>query len=196
MLQRKSLEKGWPQARQATGWKTSTRLRRLARAPMGWASRYLTGKCKNCTFDDNHSVHCFQGRNKKTNEIVAMKKIRLESEDEGVSLLYTNLSCYLIQLWTRCLQQQSARSPCWRSCSIQTLSLWRMCSCRRPSSTSSLSSSLWTSRSTWTQMCQRFAPSTCAWLIQLFPSGWTDGRSACEILHIPAVARTPFLPPA
>ena len=58
MLQRKSREKGWPQARQATGWKTSTRLRRLARAPMGWSSRYLHVKCKNCTFDDNHSVHC------------------------------------------------------------------------------------------------------------------------------------------
>ena len=26
----------------------------------------------------------FKGRNKKTNEIVAMKKIRLESEEEGV----------------------------------------------------------------------------------------------------------------
>ena len=26
----------------------------------------------------------FQGKNKKTNEIVAMKKIRLESEEEGV----------------------------------------------------------------------------------------------------------------
>ena len=29
----------------------------------------------------------FQGRNKRTNEIVAMKKIRLESEDEGVRVL-------------------------------------------------------------------------------------------------------------
>ena len=31
---------------------------------------------------------------------------------------------------------------------------------------------------------------------QNFSSGWTDGPSACEILYLPAIARTPFLPPA
>ena len=107
-----------------------------------------------------------------------------------------SLNCNLMKYWTRCLQQQSARSPCWRSCSIQTLSLWRMCSCRRPSSTSSLSSSLWTSRSTWTQMCQRFSPSSCVYYWSIYYSGWTDGSSACEILHLPAFARIAFLPSA
>ena len=71
---------------------------------MGWSSRYPNVKCKLhiahslpvCDFQFE-MVH-FQGRNKKTNEIVAMKKIRLESEDEGVSLLQTNLSCHLIQI--------------------------------------------------------------------------------------------------
>ena len=153
MFQRRALsrEKEWPQARQATGWKTSTRLKRLARAPMGWSSRYHSFITYSFQFERVH----FQGRNKKTNEIVAMKKIRLESEDEGVSLL-TNLEPSCITLSeTRCLQQQSARSPCWKNCNIQILCPWRMCWCRKPSSISSLSSSLWTSRSTWTQMCQR-----------------------------------------
>ena len=95
----------------------------------------------------------------------------------------------------RCLQLQSARSPCWKSCSTQTLSPWRMCWCRRPNSTSSLSFSPWTSRSTWTQMCQRFGPSTCKQLT-LNNSGWSDGPSASEILHLPAASRTPLLPPA
>ena len=59
--------------------------------------------------------------------------------------------------FTRCLRQQSARSHCWRSCSIPTLSLWRMFWCKRLSSISFSSFSLWTSRSTWTLMCQRTA---------------------------------------
>ena len=33
---------------------------------------------------NNVILKYFQGKNKKTNEIVAMKKIRLESEEEGV----------------------------------------------------------------------------------------------------------------
>ena len=68
---------------------------------MGWFSRYLHVKCKNLHIwrwsllvcDFQFEMARFQGRNKKTNEIVAMKKIRLESEDEGVSALWTGIWC-------------------------------------------------------------------------------------------------------
>ena len=53
-------------------------------------------------------------------------------------------------------QLPSARYLCWRSCSTLTSSPSRTFWCRRPSSTSSLSSSPWTSRSTWTPTCPRF----------------------------------------
>lgn len=39
-----------------------------------------------------------QGQNKKTGEVVAMKKIKLESEDEGVGLMDCQKICFYIQV--------------------------------------------------------------------------------------------------
>ena len=140
-------------------------------------------------------VH-FQGRNKKTNEIVAMKKIRLESEDEGVSLLQTNLE----------LPSNSNLNQV-PSTAIREISLLK--ELQHPNIVSlkdvlMQEAKLYLIFEFLTMDLKKYmdtnVPKVCSFHLRLidptFPSGWTDGRSACEILHIPAVARTPFLPPA
>ena len=67
----------------------------------------------------------YKGKCKKTGEIVAMKKIRLESEQEGVSFelalrKYEKKNCSIRVF--RCPQQPSGRFLCYASCSTQTSS--------------------------------------------------------------------------
>ena len=104
-----------------------------------------------------------------------MKKIRLESEQEGVSFelalrKYEKKNCSIRVF--RCPQQPSGRFLCYASCSTQTSSAWRRFWCRwccsksftcigtnwlfiqwisrKRSSTLYLSFSQWTWRNTWT----------------------------------------------
>ena len=58
----------------------------------------------------------FKGRNKKTNEIVAMKKIRLESEEEGVPstgtwhILYNCMETYFYNKYNNVLNSRYVSS--------------------------------------------------------------------------------------
>ncbi len=137
----------------------------------------------------------YKGKHKKTNRTVALKKIRLESEEEGVpstaireisllkELQHPNVVWSVYSLFFRLLLFAT-------ECALRnwtpsfSISVWRTFSCKKTSCTWFSSFFLWTWKSTWTQS-QVEIPwiQCCARYTLIFPGKQEDQNSFPCVKH-------------